>query len=308
MNSVAFSGAIELGLLYGIVALGVYLSFRVLNFPDLTADGSFPLGGAVAAVLIVKGIDPWMAMLAAAVIGCLAGICTAILTVGFKILNLLASILTMIALYSINLRIMGQPNVSLFGQTTIFTAFQPLLISFPIGLRQPMIMLAIVLALKFALDWFFKTELGLAMRATGSNADMARAQGINTDQMVIAGMALSNGLIALAGALFAQSNGYADVSMGVGTIVFGLAAVIVGETLISRSGIAWATLAAIVGSILYRLVIAFALNTKLLGLQSSDLNLVTAILVAIALILPNYWHRTGSNNRRFKQPDQQVPR
>jgi putative tryptophan/tyrosine transport system permease protein len=305
MNIIAFFGAIELGLLYGIVALGVYLSFRVLSFPDLTADGSFPLGGAVAAVLIVTGTNPWIATILAAAIGSLAGICTAVLNVRFKILSLLASILTMIALYSINLRIMGQPNVSLFGQSTVFKMLEPLLTLLPIPFRQTIIMLAIVLLLKFALDWFFQTELGLAMRATGSNVDMARAQGINTDRMIIAGMALSNGLIALAGALVVQSNGFADVSMGVGTIVSGLAAVIVGETLISGAGIVWATLAAIVGSILYRLVVALALNTKLLGLQSSDLNLVTAILVAIALILPNYWPSNAPFKRR---PDQQRAR
>ncbi|MBE9028631.1 ABC transporter permease [filamentous cyanobacterium LEGE 11480] len=288
MNIVALSGAIELGLLYGLVALGVYLSFRVLDFPDLTADGSFPLGGAVAATLIVKGVSPVLATMIAVCAGALSGICTASLNVKFKILNLLASILTMIALYSINLRIMGQPNVSLLGESTILTPLQGWLQALPSWLGTPLVMLVIVGLAKLLLDWFFKTEIGLAMRATGANPDMARAQGINTDRMILLGMGLSNGLIALAGALFAQVNGFADVTMGVGTIVFGLAAVIVGETILSKRGIFWATLAALLGSVLYRLVVAIALNTQVFGLQSQDLNLVTAVLVALALILPNY--------------------
>jgi putative tryptophan/tyrosine transport system permease protein len=293
MNIVAIAGAIELGLIYGLVALGVYLSFRILNFPDLTADGSFPLGGALAATLIVQGVPPVVATAIAFCGGGLAGICTAALNVQFKILNLLASILTMIALYSINLRIMGKPNVSLLGEPTLLTPLQPLLKQVPIW-GVPLVMLAIVLFIKFLMDWFFHTEIGLAMRATGANPDMARAQGINTNQMILVGMGLSNGLIALAGALFAQANGFADVTMGVGTIVFGLAAVIVGETLLlgqtwlPGKSIGRATIAALLGSILYRFVVAIALNTKILGLQSQDLNLITAVLVGLALILPNY--------------------
>jgi putative tryptophan/tyrosine transport system permease protein len=292
MNIVALAGAIELGLLYGLVALGVYLSFRVLDFPDLTADGSFPLGGAVAATLIVRGVPPIVATAIALLAGVLAGVCTATLNVRFKILNLLASILTMIALYSINLRIMGQPNVSLLGQPTLLTPLDGLLKYLPPWLGTPLVMGAIALLFKFLLDWFFTTEIGLAMRATGANPDMARAQGIDTDRMILLGMGLSNGLIALAGALFAQVNGFADVSMGVGTIVFGLAAVIVGETLLSKRGVVWATLAALLGSVLYRLVVAIALNTRIFGLQSQDLNLVTAVIVGLALILPNrLWRR-----------------
>jgi putative tryptophan/tyrosine transport system permease protein len=292
MNIVALSGAIELGLLYGLVALGVYLSFRVLDFPDLTADGSFPLGGAVAATLIVKGVSPLLATAIALLSGVLAGVCTATLNVRFKILNLLASILSMIALYSINLRIMGQPNVSLLGQPTLLTPLAGVLQGLPTWLGPPIVMGAIVLLFKFLLDWCFTTEIGLAMRATGANPDMARAQGIDTDRMILLGMGLSNGLIALAGALFAQVNGFADVTMGVGTIVFGLAAVIVGETLLAKRGVVWATLAALLGSVLYRLVVAIALNTKIFGLQSQDLNLVTAVIVGLALILPHRrWQR-----------------
>jgi putative tryptophan/tyrosine transport system permease protein len=288
MNIVALAGAIELGLLYGLVALGVYLSFRVLDFPDLTADGSFPLGGAVAATLIVRGVPPLVATGAAIVAGILAGCVTATLNVRFKILNLLASILTMIALYSINLRIMGQPNVSLLGQPTLLTPIAPLLKNLPPWLGTPLVMLTIALGVKLLLDRALQTEWGLALRATGANPAMAEAQGIDTDRMILWGMGLSNGLIALAGALFAQLNGFADVTMGVGTIVLGLAAVIVGETLLPRRGLGWATGATLLGAVLYRLVVAIALNTKIFGLQSQDLNLVTAVIVGLALILPNY--------------------
>ncbi len=285
MNLVAFSGAIELGLLYGLVGFGVYLSFRVLNFPDLTVDGSFPLGGAVVATLIVRGVNPGLATVIAMVAGAIAGLCTAWLTVQLKILNLLASILTMIALYSINLRVMGQPNIALLGQPTLFTALTdrlPPLAEWGV----PLLLLGLVGGIKLVLDRFLNSELGLAMRATGANPEMARAQGISTDRLILAGMALSNGLVALAGALFAQTNGFADITMGVGTIVFGLAAVIIGETLIPGTTVAQATIAAVLGSLLYRLVIMVALSANCLGLQAQDLNLVTAILVALALVLP----------------------
>jgi putative tryptophan/tyrosine transport system permease protein len=286
MNLVAFSGAIELGLLYGLVGFGVYLSFRVLNFPDLTVDGSFPLGGAVVATLIVRGVNPGLATAIAVLAGALAGLCTAWLNVQLKILNLLASILTMIALYSINLRVMGQPNVALLGQLTLLTALTDKLP--PVAAwGVPLVLLVVVGLIKLALDGFLNSELGLAMRATGANPEMARAQGIVTDRMILWGMALSNSLVALAGALFAQANGFADVTMGVGTIVFGLAAVIIGETLIAGATVAQATIAAVLGSILYRLVVMFALSANWLGLQAQDLNLVTAILVAMALVLPN---------------------
>ncbi|MGI0491447.1 ABC transporter permease [Alkalinema pantanalense CENA528] len=288
---VPLSGALELGLLYGLVAIGVYLSFRVLNFPDLTVDGSFPLGAAVAATLIVKGINPIVATGVAMLAGAIAGLCTAWLNVKLKILNLLASILTMIALYSINLRIMGQPNVPLLGQTTVMTLLEGWLKQLPAALSPfgtSLVLLAIGLLVKLVIDRFFQSELGLAMRATGENPDMARAQGIATQQMVLLGMALSNGLVALAGALFAQVNGFADVTLGVGTIVFGLAAVIIGETVVSGATIFWATLGAIVGSIVYRIAVTVALNTDFLGLETQDLNLVTAVLVALALVLPQY--------------------
>lgn len=284
MSSIALFGAVELGLVYAFVALGVYLSFRILDFPDLTVDGSFPLGAAVAAVMIVAGVNPWLATLAAMIAGACAGLVTAFLNVRFKILHLLASILTMIALFSINLRIMGRPNVPLLTQETILTPFYDLgLSSF---LVRPVFLGILVVIAVAGLAWFLATDFGLAMRATGANAKMARAQGVSTDRYIYVGMALSNALVGLAGALFAQTNGFADVTSGVGTIVVGLAAVIVGETLF-RSRSLWILLVGVViGSILYRIAIQLALSFDAIGLRPSDLNLATAVLVALALILP----------------------
>lgn len=284
MSGIALLGAIEIGLVFGLVALGVYLSFRVLQFPDLTVDGSFPLGAAVAATLIVHRVDPWLATAAAALAGALAGLTTAWLNLHLRILNLLASILTMIALYSINLRIMGRPNVALLGEETVLSALQDRAI--PAYVLTPLAFAVAVFAIKWLLDRFLASELGLALRATGANPRMARAQGIQTEQAILSGMALSNALVALAGALFAQSQGSADVTMGVGVIVVGLAAVIGGEALLNPRTVIWATTACILGSLLYRLIVALALNADFLGLQAQDLNLITAALVAAALVLP----------------------
>ena len=284
MNQVAFLGAIEIGFVYGFVALGVFLSFRILNFPDLTVDGSFPLGAAVAATLIVNGVDPYVATLLAIVAGMLAGLVTAVLNLRFGILHLLASILTMIALYSVNLRIMGRPNVALITEATILTPFEGLGLS---GLYlKPIVGGVVVAVVAVLMGWFLITEYGLGMRATGANPRMARAQGIPTARVTAVGMAMSNGMVALGGALFAQMNGFADITIGTGTIVVGLAAVIAGEAIFRVRGVVIAVAACIFGSIVYRLAIAFALNADYLGLKASDLNLVTAVLVALALILP----------------------
>lgn len=284
MSLFSLFGAIEIGLIFALVALGVYISFRLLRFPDLTVDGSFPLGGAVCAVLIAAGINPWVATLAATVAGAVAGMVTGWLNVKLKIMDLLASILMMIALYSVNLRIMGGPNVPLINDPTIFNLLQPA------GMEdyvfRPLLLLVIVVAAKLALDWFFATERGLAIRATGSNPRMARAQGVNTGAMILLGMAVSNGLVGLAGAMFVQTQGGSDISMGIGTIVIGLAAVIVGESILPSRKIIWATLAVVVGAIVYRFFIAAALNSDFIGLKAQDLNLVTAVLVTIALVIP----------------------
>lgn len=284
MSMIAWMGAIETGFVYGLVALGVYLSFRILDFPDLTVDGSFPLGAAVSATAIVNGWDPFLATAVAFLAGCVAGSITAWLNVKLKILNLLASILMMIALYSINLRIMGRPNVALLGETTVLTPFEAL--GLPYYLLTPLIFGVVVIIAMLLLVRFLGSEMGLAMRATGANDRMARAQGINTAAMTLTGMALSNGLVAIGGALFAQSQGSADVTMGVGTIVVGLASVIGGEAVMSTRTIGRAVLACIVGAILYRVAVALALNAGFLGLTASDLNLVTAVLVAAAMVLP----------------------
>ncbi|MBB3176216.1 ABC transporter permease [Variovorax sp. Sphag1AA] len=288
MSLIASLGAIEIGLIFGLVALGVYLSFRIINFPDLTVDGSFPLGGAVAAALIVAGWNPFAATGVAIAAGALSGWLTAWLNVRLRIMQLLASILVMIALYSVNLRVMGKPNIALIDEPTVFSmlAFGGM----PDYLLKPLVLLAIVVAVKVLLDLFFASEAGLAMRATGSNPRMARAQGISTDRQTICGLALSNGLVALAGALFVQSQGGADISMGIGTIVVGLAAVIIGETILPARSLVVTTLACVLGAVLYRFFIALALNSDFIGLKAQDLNLVTAVLVAFALLVPA-WKR-----------------
>ena len=284
MNLVAFVGAIEIGLVFGLVALGVFLSFRVLAFPDLTVDGSFPLGAAVTATLIVNGVDPYLATAVALVAGALAGLLTAFLNLRFGILHLLASILTMIALYSINLRIMGRPNVAILNEPTVLSPFQGH------GLAnmyvKPLFASIVILVTGVLLARFLLSDYGLAMRATGANPRMARAQGVDTTRTTYVGMAISNALVGLAGALFAQINGFADVTMGTGTIVVGLAAVIVGEAIFGSGSVVTWIVGCIAGSIIYRIAVAIALNAGFLGLNASDLNLVTAVLVAVALILP----------------------
>ena len=284
MSLFSLLGALEIGLIFSLVALGVLISFRILNFPDLTVDGSFPLGGAVAATLISAGQDPFIATVAAIVAGAIAGWITGWLNVRLKIMDLLASILMMIALYSVNLRIMGRPNVPLITEPTIFTILQPEWM--PDYVLRPLVLFVVVVIAKLALDWFFSSQLGLAMRATGANPRMARAQGVPTGRATLAGMALSNALVALAGALFAQTQGGSDISMGIGTIVIGLAAVIIGETIIPARRLVYVTLAVVIGAILYRFFIALALNSEFIGLKAQDLNLVTAALVTLALVLP----------------------
>ena len=286
MSLIAFFGALESGLIYGLVALGVLISFRTLDFPDLTADGSFPLGGAVAGISIVAGINPWLACAFGMLAGSVAGIVTAWLHVKLGILQLLASILVMVALYSVNLRIMGAPNLPLLGESTVFSS----LVTDGNGYWMRCLIIGVViLVAKLFLDWFYNTETGLSMRATGSNLRMAQAQGINTSWMTIIGMAISNGLIALAGALFVQTQGGADISIGIGTIVIGLAAVIIGETIIPAKRIWLITFAVIVGAVLYKLFIQVALSSDTLrsiGFGPQDLNLITALLVVLALVLP----------------------
>src|SRR5690625_2393259 len=284
MSIYSLWGALEIGLIFGLVALSVLISFRILRFPDLTVDGSFPLGGAVAATLISAGWNPFTATLLATGAGAVAGMITGWLNVRLRIMDLLASILMMIALYSINLRVMGRPNVPLITEPTVFSILQPAFLQDYIA--RPLLLLVVIIVVKLALDWYFSTQTGLAMRATGSNPRMARSQGVATGAMVLLGMAISNALCALAGALFAQSQGGADISMGIGTIVIGLAAVIIGESIMPSRRLVVTTLAVIIGAVLYRFFIALALNADFVGLKAQDLNLVTAVLVTVALVLP----------------------
>jgi putative ABC transport system permease protein len=284
MSLYAFVGAIETGLAFALVALGAYVTFRVLDFPDLTVEGSFPFGAAVAAALMIGGVNPWLATFLAALAGAVAGLVTGLLNLKFRILNILSGILTAIALYSINLRVMGRPNIGLIGVDTVYSTVEHL------GIRAfyaPVVLLAVVVIVcKLLLDLFLSTGYGLAMRAAGSNPRMARANGVNVDRMIYIGLAIANALTALSGALFGQMLGAADVSMGIGVIVVALAAVIGGTALMPSHVIALATLACVAGSLLYRLAIALALSSNAIGFTASDVNLVSAVLVAIALYLP----------------------
>ncbi|MFK5925063.1 MAG: ABC transporter permease [Desulfuromusa sp.] len=286
MTYFAFIGALEQGFAYGFLVLGVYLTFRVLDFPDLTVDGSLPLGAAVSAVAITAGYDPFLSLLFALIAGFLAGVVTGILNTKFGILHLLASILTMIALYSINLRIMGRPNITLLGKPTVL---EPLT-NAGIGMfnAAPLLFAILSIFALLLLFWLLHTAFGLAMQATGVNRQMITSQGVNTDRVIILTVGLSNGLAAVSGALLCQSQGAADVNMGVGTIVAGLASVIVGETLFGCNTVGRALLAALLGSLIYRLTVALALSLNLgqFSFTPSDLNLLTALLVVGALTLP----------------------
>lgn len=269
------------GLQWSILALGVFLSFRVLDAADLSVEGSFPLGAAVAATGIVAGLGITVSVLLAIVAGCCAGAATGYLTTKLRIPVLLSGILTMIGLYSVNLHVMGKANVGLLQETTLFTLFE----SFGLTVPQAGLVVGLLFAVVVGviIYWFFGTEIGTAVRATGINAQMARAQGINTDGMMVLGLVISNGLVALSGAIVAQNNGFADVGMGVGTIVIGLASVIIGEVLFGASTFKMRLVSVVLGSIVYRLVIAAVLE---MGMPPNDLKLFTAVLVAIALSLP----------------------
>lgn len=286
MSVYALIGALEQGVAFGVMVLGVFLTFRVLDFPDLTVDGSLPLGASVSAVAITHGVPPAISLLLAMAAGFVAGMITGILNTKLRILHLLASILTMTALYSVNIRIMGGPNVSLLGSDTLLDLLAPW--GLPGYLTAPIVFTAIALLVTGFIIWFLHTELGLAMLATGNNPQMIISQGVNTHFMIILGVGLSNALVALSGALVAQNQGAADANMGVGTIVAGLASVIVGETIFGDRSITRACIAALLGSVVYRTAIALALGVKWgrFAFTPSDLNLITAVLVVVALTAP----------------------
>src|SRR5690625_1233534 len=313
----ALFGAVESGAIYAIMALGVYISFRVLDFPDLTVDGSFVTGAAVAGVSIIGGVSPVVATIFGALARFLAGCITGILHTKGKINALLSGILMMIALYSINLRIMQSPQVSLLNETTIKTqitsGWEKLGIDnmlnnllTMVGLeRVPstwgivIVMLIVIFVIKFLADYFLKTEVGLALRATGDNQRMIRSFSANTDTLIIFGIGISNGLVALSGALIAQHGGFADVGMGIGLIIIGLASVIIGEALFGVKTIARATLAVILGAIVYRIVVTLALRFEFL--DTGDMKLITALLVILALVAPKFLQARREKQRRLKK-------
>ncbi len=282
--------AISQGILWGIMALGVYITFRVLNFADLTVDGSFTTGGAISAVMVMNGTNPLVAISIAMIGGMVAGLCTGLLNTKLKIPALLAGILTQIALYSINLRIMGSPNIALLRIETIFTRLRDA--GFPSRWVVMVLAIAFTLIVIALMYWFFGTEIGSAVRATGNNPRMIRSLGVNTDTTTILGLVLGNGLVALSGGLVAQQQGYGDIGMGTGAIVIGLAAIIIGEVLFLKTSFLMRLIGVILGAVVYRIVIALVLK---LGLNSTDMKLFTAILVALALYLP----RLKSNAQQF---------
>ncbi|MFD1707277.1 ABC transporter permease [Siminovitchia sediminis] len=321
----ALFGSVEQGIIYAIMALGVYLSFRVLDFPDLTVDGSFVTGAAVAATMIIFGYHPAAATVTALVIGFFAGCITGLLNTKGKINPLLSGILMMIALYSINLRIMGmtsdtsvgRPNIPLLNSETIFSQFQGFWGSLgidtalnsmlaAIGIKHlpstwgTLVLMAIVtLIIKLAADWFLRTEVGLAIRATGDNKRMIRSFSANTDNLVILGLGISNGLVALSGALIAQYSKFSDIGMGIGMIIIGLASVIIGEAIFGTKTIVRTTLAVIAGAIIYRIVLGLALRIKLL--DTGDMKLITAVIVIAALVMPQIIDKRRENKRKAKR-------
>lgn len=275
--------ALDLGLVFAVMALGVYISFRILNFADLTVDGSFTTGAATAAALIVAGVDPWLATAASVGVGLVAGSITGVLHAKGGINPLLAGILTQIALYSINLRIMGRANVPLLRADTIMSPLREArVLGTPVSV---LIFLGLGVVVAGVLVWLLSTDVGLAMQATGDNESMIRSLGVNTDAMKIGGLALSNGLVALCGALIAQYQGFADIGMGIGLIVAGLASVIIGQAIFGQRTVLVAASAVVLGSVIYRLVIQLAL---MIGFNPNDMKLISAVLVVVALLLPQW--------------------
>ena len=318
----AMEGAVSQGVLWGLMTLGVYLTFRILNVADMTVDGSFAAGGAITAVLITKGMNPYFTLLFVFLMGMSCGLVTGFMNTKLKINILLASILTQIALYSINIRIMGKANTPLIGSPTMMSAFVSGIAAILAVFKKPddmedfidtisdylsttttslilgVIIITIVIIVMY---WFFGTEYGSAIRATGSNENMVRAMGVNTDTTKIVGLMISNGMVAMSGALVAQSQGYADVGMGTGTIVVGLASIIIGEVIFGSHFGLWYTLISVVlGSVIYRIVIAVVLQ---LGLKSTDLKLLTALIVAVSLSIPVIKNNIDRRRKAYKGPD-----
>lgn len=297
-------GTFTIGFILSLLALGVFISFRIFAFPDITADGSIVLGAAVAATLLAHGVNPPLASLTAFGAGLLAGTCTGTLHTRFKINSLLSGILVMTALYSINLHVMGRSNVPLLSVNSLVTQAERIGIRFTggvtslkvagwdISVRDAAVLCAIVFAVVLTctlLYLFLRTDLGMAMRATGDNVQMIRALGVNDSTMIVFGLAISNGLVALSGALLAQYQGFADVGMGIGMVVWGLASVIIGEALVGTNQVGLTIIGAVMGSVLFRLMVAVALRW---GLSPNDLKLITALFVFFALIVPQFLRKS----------------
>ena len=295
-------GAFTIGLILSLLALGVFISFRIFDFPDITADGSITLGAAVTAVLILAGVHPLAALAAAFAAGVAAGTTTGVLHTRFKINGLLSGILVMTALYSVNLHIMGKSNVPLLSERTLVTIAESAavralgtstvqVLGWDVSARDAAVLalaFAVAVAVSMALYLFFRTNIGTAMQAAGDNAQMIRALGVNVDNMIVLGLALSNGLIAFSGGLLAQYQGFADVQMGIGMVVWGLASIIIGEALVGVRALGFLITGALMGSVLFRLIVAVALRG---GLDPNDLKLVTAGFVFLALVLPSFLRR-----------------
>ncbi|MEN1969599.1 ABC transporter permease [Lentibacillus sp. N15] len=320
MLIISMFGAVESGVIYAIMALGVYLTFRVLDFPDLTVDGSFVTGASVAAISIMNGVPPILATILAAIAGFIAGCITGLLHTKGKINALLSGILMMTALYSINLRIMSQPTLSMLNETTLFSQLKSVweaagidtflngileslgMEHFPATWAIVTVMIVVTLCIKLVTDFYLKTEVGLALRAIGDNKRMIRSLSANTDSLTIAGVGLSNGLVALSGGFYAQLGGFADVNMGIGMIVIGLASVIIGEALFGTKTIARTTLAVIGGAIIYRIIVTLALRVDFL--DTGDMKLITAIIVIAALVTPKMLQARKEKKRRLQKRKQ----
>lgn len=326
----ALFGSVEQGIIYAIMALGVYLTFRVLDFPDLTVDGSFVTGAGTAAMMIVLGYNPILATLVATIAGFIAGCMTGILHTKGKINPLLSGILMMIALYSINLRIMGlssdsgvtRPNIPLLNSETIFSAFGGFWSNLGIdsalsGMLKSIgiqtipatwgilaLMLCITVIIKLIVDWFLKTEIGLAIRATGDNKRMIRSFSANTDALIILGLGISNAMVALSGALIAQYTKFADIGLGIGMIVVGLASVIIGEAIFGTKSIVRVTFAVIAGAIIYRMIYALALRVD--WLDSGDMKLITAFIVILALVIPQMLGKYKEKKRKARRLEERL--
>ena len=298
-------GSLTIGFILALLALGVFISFRIFNFPDITVEGSITFGASIAAALIMAGWNPLLATFLAFLGGMIAGAVTGILHTKFKINGLLAGILVMTSLYSVNLHVMGKSNIPLMAGNTLFSWFEGLspvffgsttnvdVLGWMVNAEDIVVMFCVFFITIFfgiLLFWFFRTDIGTAMRATGNNPQMIRALGVNTQAMIILGLALSNGMIAVSGALLAQYQGFADVQMGLGMLVWGLASVIIGEALITKKTLGFIITGAIMGSLLFRLLVAIALRW---GMNPNDLKLITAIFVFIALILPGLLEKTN---------------